>query len=99
MNWAEWNETMTLAASLLHQHGKKLGVCIQSGCGDDKPGWASGTNPPCATLFRDMPWADTLSDMVQAHSPELADCFCSERFHTCRQPPLTHGAGRRAPTR
>jgi len=63
MNWTEFNETMTIAGDLLHRHGKKLGVCIQSGCGDDKPGWAGATNPPCATLFRDMPWADTLSDM------------------------------------
>ena len=71
MNWSEWNATMSLAASLLHQHGKKLGVCIQSGCGDGKPGWASGTNPPCATLFRNMPWADTLSDMV------TMPCICT----------------------
>lgn len=63
MNWTQWNETMALTASLLHSHGKKLGVCIQSGCGDGIPGWAGATNPPCATLFRDMPWADILSDM------------------------------------
>ena len=80
MNWAEWNETMTLAASLLHQHGKKLGVCIQSGCGDDKPGWASGTNPPCATLFRDMPWDDTLSDMVQRTAPNWPAAFPMTAF-------------------
>ena len=63
MNWTMFNETMTVAADLLHAHGKKIGVCVQSGCGDNIPGWAGATNPPCATLFRDMPWADKLTDM------------------------------------
>ena len=54
---------MSHVADVLHQNGKKLGVCIESGCGDNLPGWRGGTNPPCATLFRDMAWADKLTDM------------------------------------
>ena len=63
MDWAKWNETMSGVADLLHANGKKLGVCIETGCGDNLPSWAAGTNPPCATLFRNMPWADKLTDM------------------------------------
>ena len=63
MDWEKWNSTMSVVADLLHAHGKKLGVCIETGCGDDIPSWAGGTNPPCATLFRHMPWADKLTDM------------------------------------
>lgn len=63
MDWASWNETMNFVADMLHQNGKKLGVCIESGCGDNLPSWRGGTNPPCATLFRNMPWADKLTDM------------------------------------
>jgi hypothetical protein len=63
MDWNKWNETMSVVADLLHTHGKKLGVCIQTSCGDNIPGWRSVTNPPCATLFRNMPWADKLTDM------------------------------------
>ena len=61
INWTQWNETMALAATKLHAHGKKLGLFIQSSCGDTQPN--AGTNPPCGTLFRDMAWADKLVDM------------------------------------
>ena len=63
MNWSMFNETMTVAADLLHAHGKKIGVCVQSGCGDDKPAWAGGTDPACSSLFRNLAWADKLTDM------------------------------------
>jgi hypothetical protein len=63
MNWSSWNETMSFVADVLHKNGKKLGVCIETGCGDNLPSWRGGTNPPCATLFRNMPWADKLTDM------------------------------------
>lgn len=63
MDWAKWNETMSLVADVLHANGKKLGVCIETGCGDSIPSWRSDTNPPCATLFRNMAWADKLTDM------------------------------------
>ena len=63
MNWSSWNDTMSHVADVLHRDGKKLGVCIQTGCGDNLPSWRGNTNPPCATLFRDMPWADKLTDM------------------------------------
>jgi hypothetical protein len=63
MDWDKWNETMSVVAGVLHSNGKKLGVCIESGCGDNKPSWRGGSNPPCATLFRNMLWADKLTDM------------------------------------
>lgn len=54
---------MTTVASLLHAHGKKLALCFQSGCGDDQPEWRGAVHPPCATLFRNMPWVDLFTDM------------------------------------
>jgi hypothetical protein len=60
-NWTQWNETMGLAATKLHAHGKKLGLFIQSNCGDNQPN--AGTNPPCGTLFRNMAYMDKLVDM------------------------------------
>jgi beta-fructofuranosidase len=60
-NWSQWNETMALAATKLHTHGKKLGLFFQSDCGDSQPN--AGTNPPCGTLFRDMAYMDKMVDM------------------------------------
>ena len=54
---------MSTVAALLHAHGKKLAVCVQSGCGDDHPGWRDRVAPNCATLYRAMPWADLFTDM------------------------------------
>ena len=61
INWTQWNETMALAAQKLHARNKTLGLFFQSGCGDATPN--AGTNPPCGTLFRDMPYLEKLVDM------------------------------------
>jgi hypothetical protein len=62
-SWAQFNATMAMAAHKLAQHNRTLSMTIQTGCGDTVPSWSTGSNPPCATLFRSIPWAHKLVDM------------------------------------
>ena len=64
--WPGWNATMAHIAAVLSPHGVGLGNGIVANCeGPDlcAPNGGGISDPCCCPAYRDVPWADVLTDM------------------------------------
>ena len=80
--WQGWNASMAHVASVLMDHGIRLGNGIVSNCaGDELCGSGEGnsdSDPCCCPAYRNTPWADVLTDMgmysILSNNPSYHKC-------------------------
>lgn len=79
--WPGWNATMAHIASVLSPHEVGLGNGIVANCeGPDLCASDGGgiSDPCCCPAYRDMPWADVLTDMgsysILSNAPSWSKC-------------------------
>ena len=79
-HWPGWNASMAHIASVLSPHGIGLGNGIVANCnGPDTctPGLGA-SDPCCCPAYRDVPWADVLTDMgsysILSNEPSWSKC-------------------------